>query len=204
MEQEQRRYLDELDVTPAAFIEKGEKRFSVRYRLSADEFLTFNRFIFENTAQLLKSRSRMRWMGICELLLSLIMLLVLVFTDSVEPLYVMLVVVMALAGALSMSYYPYIFPKQFRKHIAKSYAESGYADRDVAIDFYEDGIVDRTEGDAGALWEEFQSMYETETLFLLLLPQQQAVIATKKSLGDQADAFRQFVKEKMAERETGA
>ena len=101
MEQEQHQYLDELDVTPAAFIEKGEKRFSVRYRLSADEFLTFNRFIFENTAQLLKSKSRMRWMGICELLLSLVMLLVLVFTDKIEPLSVMLGAVMALAGAFS-------------------------------------------------------------------------------------------------------
>ena len=103
-----------------------------------------------------------------------------------------------------MIYYPLLFPIQFRRSVEKSYAQSGYADRRMAVDFYEDGLIERTGEPAGAFWEDVGGFYETETMFLLLLDEQQAVVVTKESLGDHCEAFRAFAQEKIGKDEDKA
>ena len=77
--------MDNMD--SAAYIGNSEKRFSVSYALSPGDYLTFNRFIFESTGMLRKSRGRMKWMSIAELLLAVGVLIVALLTGKAEPLY---------------------------------------------------------------------------------------------------------------------
>lgn len=175
-----------------SFLEKSPVRYSAAYTLELADYMTYNTFIFESTGILAKNRSRMKYMGIAELLAGLAALVAAFFVGDKLALFLFLALVLMAGGVLTTLYYPVIFPKQFEKSIRQSYAESGYMGKTMRVDFHDDGFVERTDEPCGALWEDVQGFFETDTLALLLMEQQQAVVIPKSAFGEEYEAFRQF------------
>ena len=189
--------MDQSLLTPSVFIEKGEKRFSACFSLGYEDYLTFNRFLFQETGLLDQSKRRLRLLGILALGAALIMTVAMLALQLAEPILIFCVCALLLGGVLALCYYPLIFPRQMDRSVRGSYRESGYMEHEMCLEFYDDGIIDRSEEPpAAALWEDVHGFYETQQLFLFLMAYNQAVVIPKNALED-CKAFSEFAERKM-------
>ena len=170
--------------TAAQFLEKGEKRYSFSYTLSKSDYHAFNEFLILKTGHLLKSKSRMKWLGIGEMIAGVGVLIAMLLLNRLDGIFFFLAAILLLGGALMLSYYPLIFPKQFAKNTEQSYQDSGFAGKLMSVDFYDDGLVETTEAPIGAFWEDVRGIYETETLVLFVMDEWQAVVVPKSAIED--------------------
>ena len=183
--------------TPSDFIEKGEKRFSARFSLGYEDYLTFNRFLFQEAGLLDQSKKRLRLLGILALGAALIMTVAMLVLQLAEPVLIFCACALLLGGVLALCYYPLIFPRQMDRSVRSSYRESGYMNHEMFLEFYEDGVIDRSEEPpAAALWEDVHGFYETQQLFLFLMAYNQAVVVPKHALEDW-EGFSKFAERKM-------
>lgn len=186
--------------TAAGYLQASPVRYSVQYELTERQYLAFNQFIFEHTGMMKQSRIRMKYMGIGELVFAVGTLIAGLLLQNNTALFCFVAAMLALAGVLTMLYYPYIFPKQFEKSIRQSFAASGYMGRELKVDFHDEGIVERSDAPVGALWEDVKGFYETEELALFLMEEHQAVVVPKAALGDEYEAFRAMCSRHMSGR----
>ena len=82
--------MDQNLLTPSVFIEKGEKRFSACFSLGYEDYLTFNRFLFQETGLLDQSKRRLRLLGILALGAALIMTVAMLALQLAEPILIFL------------------------------------------------------------------------------------------------------------------
>ena len=183
--------------TAAAYLQASPVRFSATYEISEKQYLEFNRFIFEHSGMMRQSRLRMKYMGIAELVAGLAVIILGLILQNNVALFCFVGAALLLGGGLTMAYYPFIFPRQFEKSIHQSFAASGYMGRPVAVDFHDEGIVERSGEPVGALWEDVRGFYETEELALFLMEEHQAVAVPKAAFGESYPAFRAFCEKVM-------
>lgn len=189
--------MDESMLSPAEFIEKSKKRFSLRFALSYEDYLSFNRFLFHETGWLDQSKKRMRFLGIGALIVAVVLLAAMLILQLFQPVILFCAGMLALGGILALCYYPFIFPPQFERSIRSSYRESGYMDQEMWLDFYDDGLIDRSVSPpAAALWEDVHGFFESEGQFLFLMAYNQAVVVPKNALDNQEE-FSRFAEDRM-------
>ena len=175
----------------AVYLQQGDRRYQFRYTLSKSDYHAFNEFLFQRTGRLVKHKIRMKWIGIGELIASVAVLVAMLLLNRMDAMFFFLAGVLLVGGVLMLSYYPLIFPKQFEKNTEQSYQESGFAGKEMSVEFYDEGLVETTESPLGAMWEEVRGIYETETLVLFAMDEWQAVVVPKSAIED-PEAFVAF------------
>lgn len=122
---------------------RGKNVFPARFSLGYEDYLTFNRFLFQETDLLDQSKKRLRLLGILALGAALIMTVAMLVLQLAEPVLIFCACALLLGGVLALCYYPLIFPRQMDRSVRSSYRESGYMDHEMFLEFYEDGVIDR-------------------------------------------------------------
>lgn len=180
---------------------EAEPVFDFRYTLSEQEYIDFNLMLFERN--MAKSRRKTRILGILEVVISALMFVLFFNQEGTSLLVKIMTFVLFFFGVFSITYYSYLFPKQLKKSVSKTYRESENLKGEFHIRLYDTFVRDTYEGkETDVAFSDIAGVLENDQYLLILLNDIQAFILPKRIFkGDTYDRLSDFLYRKCEEYE---
>jgi hypothetical protein len=163
----------------------------LNYDISLQDYIDYNQTVFD--LQLGSKAKRTTWQGIIISVLAVALLVVNAFFYKNELPYIIIGVLVFLAGIYCSLFYKVFAPKMLKKSVTCAFEndKNGFLNREVTLcDHY---FSDEPSGAGEIEWETIGSVVETNTQFLIMFPDMRGVIIPK----DKVDTtlVEQFLKE---------
>lgn len=173
--------------------------FDFRYTLSEQEYIDFNLMLFERN--MAKSRRKTRIFGILEVVISALMFALFFNQDGTSLMIKIMTFVLFFFGVFSLAYYSYLFPKQLKKSVGKTYRESESLKGEFHIRLFDSFVRDTYEGkETDVAFADIAGVLENDQFLLILLNDIQAFILPKRIFEeDTYDKLSDFLYQKCEE-----